>query len=342
MNTPQSTVGPNRRIGFSLLEIIVVIGIIAFLLSITVTAVSSFSHSAREAATATTLLKIQKLMQQRIDGFEAWVTLQKRNQTFDKQVARKRIDLQRFGVYGLKEQSLEILVRKDLFRYYFPQHQRDVAPDWFITTHPVWNTLKTNGSFVAAAHTAETESSELLYFALTATEVFGVPPVDASEFRAAEVADTDHDGLLEFVDAWGKPLRFYRWPTRLFNHDNRISSRPLRVNSTLLFKGLPAPHPLNYHPQDSLYRDPDDALGRIKGDYLRIPAFRKVFTPDNYHSIDTFHIPLIVSAGADGQFGLIGHLATASSDDTNPSDYELVDAITDNITNRNRRAGGGQ
>ena len=24
--------------------------------------------------------------------------------------------------------------------------------------------------------------------------------------------DTDGDGLPEFVDAWGEPLRFYRWP----------------------------------------------------------------------------------------------------------------------------------
>jgi hypothetical protein len=31
-----------------------------------------------------------------------------------------------------------------------------------------------------------------------------------------EVADTDGDGLFEIVDAWGQPLRFYRWPTRLF------------------------------------------------------------------------------------------------------------------------------
>src|SRR5262249_38680487 len=27
-----------------------------------------------------------------------------------------------------------------------------------------------------------------------------------------EVQDTDNDGLPEFVDAWGEPLQFYRWP----------------------------------------------------------------------------------------------------------------------------------
>ena len=29
---------------------------------------------------------------------------------------------------------------------------------------------------------------------------------------AKEVQDTDGDGLPEFVDAWGQPLQFFRWP----------------------------------------------------------------------------------------------------------------------------------
>ncbi|MDA1013111.1 MAG: type II secretion system protein [Planctomycetota bacterium] len=354
MNAPQSVAHRRSRIGFSLLEIIVVIGIIAFLLSITLTAVSSFSHSAREAATATTVLKIQKLMQQRIDGFEAWVNLQKRNQTFDKRIDQKRLELQQIGVYGLKDKTLEILVRKDLLRYYLPQHRFDRPQnDWTKPTtwsrHPVWDALANKHPWNSALHHPSTESSELLYFVLTETEVFGVPPVDSGEFRSAEVADTDNDGLLEFVDAWGNPLRFYRWPTRLFNSDNNIGTEPLRSHANLLFKGLPAAHPLKYWPQDALYRDPDDGLGRIKGDYLRIPAFQNVFTPYNYHSIDTYHAPLVVSAGADGVLGLLEMTADTDAEWksyisnlghlVNPSDY---DALTDNITNRNRRAGGGQ
>lgn len=348
-----------RRAAFTLIEILVAIGIIAFLLSITITAVSSFSGSAREAATATTLLKIQKLMQQRADGFEAWITLQKRNQSFDKRINQKRVELQNLGVYALKEETLDILVRKDLFRYFFPQHQFDrPQKDWSRqntwSRHPVWVALTKKPGWQPASHTPQTESAELLYFVLTETEVFGVPPVDEGEFRSSEVADTDGDGLLEFVDAWGNPVRFYRWPTRLFNHDNSIATPPLRDEANILIKGLPAPHPLGLWPQDLLYRDPDDGLGRIRGDYLRVVPFRNVFTQYNYHSIDTFHAPLIVSAGGDEQLGLLertddsaaawvayiqglGHLARPANDDNTVTD----DAVTDNITNRNRRAGGG-
>jgi hypothetical protein len=38
------------------------------------------------------------------------------------------------------------------------------------------------------------------------------------DFTDKEVRDTDHDGLPEFVDAWGQPLQFYRWPI-LFHSD---------------------------------------------------------------------------------------------------------------------------
>src|SRR5262249_30854885 len=32
------------------------------------------------------------------------------------------------------------------------------------------------------------------------------------DFGPTEVKDTDGDGLMEFVDAWGEPLLFFRWP----------------------------------------------------------------------------------------------------------------------------------
>jgi prepilin-type N-terminal cleavage/methylation domain-containing protein len=64
-----------------------------------------------------------------------------------------------------------------------------------------------------ANHTHETARAELLY----ALVVNGSGPLGAifneQDFkRDVEVRDTDGDGLLEFVDGWGKPLQFYRWP----------------------------------------------------------------------------------------------------------------------------------
>jgi prepilin-type N-terminal cleavage/methylation domain-containing protein len=63
-----------------------------------------------------------------------------------------------------------------------------------------------------AAHKHKTARSEVLYALL----VEGSGPFGSvfsrDDFTDKEVKDTDGDGLPEFVDAWGEPLQFYRWP----------------------------------------------------------------------------------------------------------------------------------
>jgi prepilin-type N-terminal cleavage/methylation domain-containing protein len=63
-----------------------------------------------------------------------------------------------------------------------------------------------------ANHDHSTARSEMLYALL----VEGRGPLGSvfnpDDFTDKEVQDTDHDGLPEFVDAWGKPLQFFRWP----------------------------------------------------------------------------------------------------------------------------------
>ncbi|MGP0068121.1 MAG: type II secretion system protein [Isosphaeraceae bacterium] len=63
-----------------------------------------------------------------------------------------------------------------------------------------------------ANHTHITARSEMLYALL----VEGRGPLGSifnrDDFTDNEVKDTDQDGLPEFVDAWGQPLQFFRWP----------------------------------------------------------------------------------------------------------------------------------
>jgi prepilin-type N-terminal cleavage/methylation domain-containing protein len=79
----------------------------------------------------------------------------------------------------------------------------------------------TNGASATAAaaistfianHSHETARAEMLYALL----VEGSGPLgnvfSAGDFKDTEVQDTDGDGVPEFVDGWGKPLQFYRWP----------------------------------------------------------------------------------------------------------------------------------
>ncbi len=70
-------------------------------------------------------------------------------------------------------------------------------------------------SYVSARlvkHTHKTARAEVLYALL----VDGLSPLGSAfsrdDFTSREVQDTDGDGLPEFVDAWGEPLQFFRWP----------------------------------------------------------------------------------------------------------------------------------
>ena len=69
----------------------------------------------------------------------------------------------------------------------------------------------TTYSTVPTNHQILTESSECLYLILSVE-------TPGSSFRVDQIPDrfrrdTDGDGLPEFLDAWGNPLQFYRWPT---------------------------------------------------------------------------------------------------------------------------------
>ena len=76
-----------------------------------------------------------------------------------------------------------------------------------------WTQAQIDGVLARLAnHTHKTARSECLYALL----VGGVGPLGSvfspDDFGPNEIGDTDQDGLPEFLDAWGEPLQFYRWP----------------------------------------------------------------------------------------------------------------------------------
>jgi prepilin-type N-terminal cleavage/methylation domain-containing protein len=94
-------------------------------------------------------------------------------------------------------------------------------------------TIKTN----LAAHTHNTARSEMLYAIL----VEGQGPLGSvftrDDFSSKEVGDTDGDGLPEFIDAWGHPLQFYRWPI-YYSNDLSASATISSSAGSYIQKGL--------------------------------------------------------------------------------------------------------
>ena len=420
--------------GFTLLELLIVITIIGVLMGLSVSVMFGITSQAEEAATITTVRKIDALLQQRIEAFDRSFTGNRKLAA----VSNMGLLLASQNIYDVRDEVKEILAKKALFRFEFPQRmdeRRFGDPNAVVNAVPtaipstifravaaptarqqliIEGNLTPNEDQIRdrvilnwSKHRPETESAALLHFSLLTSGSFGVGAVDGDRFTSSEVADTDGDGLPEFVDAWGQPLRFYRWPTRLIdikapnpfvpvlslpadNTDTRVIAGPERELASLLFKGLsppPLPLPHGVTPRDLLLTDPDDAVGRLYSELERLDgtlgsAFSVEFNEGKYHTPETYHTPLIVSAGKDEALGLyeptdidydvngnsagdpgeetaagyidnsfqgiLGNLAqykgTFVTNDGNaitetPS-AAVRDQVLDNLSNRNRRAGG--
>jgi len=415
---------PRSPQGFTLLELLIAMVIIAILMSLTLLVMNGLTDQALREATKATVQKINGLLQQRMQSFDRAFKHKRREKAI--QLVYNELDLIIQTATGRlssfeRKPAIPILARKLEFRFQFPQRVQDRlnAPDFNIfdeervwrDPEPVGPDLNVPGlptslyetiafpvartqlisegqtpSLAAvntrvttnwANHNRNTESAELLYFALVRSENFGASTAGADEFSASEIADTDNDGLPEFVDAWGNPLRFYRWPTRLVDHDAPVPFAPDFSNQNddtdtrvvtanerrvagILLKGLP-PAPATFggvQQREFLLMDPDDPIGLL---YTLLEDPRHIdmglqdfINEDTFHTIDTYHTPLIVSAGVDATLGLYEPWRTepgilgilAQPDGTNfqtgnsfPT-QTVEEAMLDNITNRNRRAGG--
>ena len=115
------------------------------------------------------------------------------------------------------------------------------------------------------------QSAECLYLIMTTG--FGDENSDGQAWHTRDVADTDKDGMPEFVDGWGTPIEFIRWPAGFYSE-------------------LQPVNPLNGEHDPSTSPDPFDPRG-----IDRVPPSSGANPPPpRGYSI----FPLIVSAGPDG------------------------------------------
>ena len=439
--------------GFTLLELLIVVAIIALLAALTIAVMTGITDQAREEATKTTIIKIQTILEQRIQAFDRAYRGAREDAAIRATVrlladnSNGRFDRFLSQVAGEPQEAppqIRALAKKASFRFEFPQSRRDLnastgAADDDLPSQLLVNVLgpravtsleadghnqsdsgfqsllndrvdemwqqhldheelvanSTGGTASVGSNASfhSTESSEFLHFIIFHGSAFGIPGASADEFRESEIADTDGDGLPEFVDGWGNPLRFYRWPTRLidptapspFDPVFETQNDPTEVDLTpsddsdgnlrrvtlwerelaeVVMKGLPpAPTPLGSStPRDLLLTDPDDPVGFLYT-FLEDPALKAMgvrifdeFNEENYHTPDTYHAPLIISAGpdemlglrepndisgGDGIFGNLAQYAGTTVDNPDPNAVSgVVDSLFDNVSNRNRRAGG--
>jgi len=79
------------------------------------------------------------------------------------------------------------------------------------------------------------ESDELLHMIVTRGPVADSDVV--AHFRPDEVGDIDGDGLLEFIDGWGRPISFLRWPVGFASPVQPIAGTLLGIDTMVSEKG---------------------------------------------------------------------------------------------------------
>ncbi len=349
------TTKPRRRArGFTLIELLVVMGIIIFLVAVMAMVMRNFITTAKEAKTKAILTKLDGLITKRVNDLTLAIKAQ--DTSGSKYIAQ--VD----PIWGLSPLQLagnyppraKVLGHKLLFRNAFPQNLAEATAAGI--------TLPSN--YNSSNDSPETQSAEALFLSLTQGSSFGPPTVDATDFKSGEIDDTDNDGLKEFVDGWGQPIRFYRWPTRLFRPappGSETTAQSLN-NGNYVYGVKVPPSKGNTNPGASAYyngqvgisanlffssipftdlgKDPGDPLGitmgatwTYNGNVPMTPA--KFETTYPKQTPDTWSLPLVVSAGIDGVLGIYEPHDTAHFGHLAQPNYSELDGMLDNFSNQN-------
>lgn len=334
---------PSRRqAGFTLVEVLVAIGLIVLLAGLLLATMRGVLGNAKESSTRVTLKKLQEILEQRATEFN----IAESNAPASR---RQEPCLPVDADSGLKS----IVERKRKFREAFPQRYQDLY-DAFGNRTRLGQVFDVKYLSKAPSGVDETnlDSAELLYLIVNEGTTHGSETTDSDQFGAQEVTDTDGDGFPEFVDAWGQPLRFYRWPTRLIrpadtatptnfpNTDSVKTSLPRVETEYWLMLGSKSGD-INTLSRDQ--EDPTSAIYRMMGaDIATIQQVELDASPPDtctFHTPDTYTAFLVLSGGPDMQPGLyepddtanFGHLAQPKV--ALPDLGSNSDTLSDDITN---------
>lgn len=309
----------HRRPSFTLVELLVVIAIIAIMAGMVMFTLASAQQDALRTRTRGTIDKINQVILERWEGYRyRSVKLPISSEALQKKLVSARLVA-----------TLRSLFLKDMMRMELPDNYLDLA--YFPTKHMgydsspgrEYNVLRNyfgmgqipEGKTVVdqpskpprPSWAEEYQASECLYAIVAHSTSGGGSALEG--FVASEIGDVDGDGFPEFIDAWGEPIGWIRWPAGFESLLNQS------------YKNIQPP------------QDAFDPL-RTADEWNTPPATPKPWTV----------VPLIISAGADGEFGIalpenafavtktifLGGTGAPEVGQTIPGE---ADKITDNVSN---------
>jgi prepilin-type N-terminal cleavage/methylation domain-containing protein len=313
---------PARR-GFTLVEILVTITILGMMASMLLLAVQAANNSAKVAKTKATITKINHFIMLRYDSYRTRrlalnvVSYASKNYASggtptNTQVARARVN------------AIRDLMRMEM-------------PDWWtdITTPPLLVDTSISGTPTTAlspsltqrylnayktalnldpTDTASFQSAKLLYMiVMSDTEA-------AHEFASNEIGTVDGSGLPVFLDGWGNPIFFLRWP---------VGFLPIFHADTDLQSGDPVVDHDPFDPHGAMSNGPDSTLQTNNSNITSPPNKH----PDSYYNANYAVYPLIYSAGPDGYTDIaVPNTPTISDQLTTNLDIDPYQTYQDSTT----------
>lgn len=274
----------HSRPSFTLVELLVSISIIGVMAGMVLYTLAGAQQDSLRSKTRSTIEKINAVMLERWEGY--------RYRSVKLPISSEA--LQKRWISSRQVAQLRSLFLKDMMRMEMPDSYVDLAytPTALnlpLTTGPVdfksspgreYNVLRNYfdlGQITEDAPPATEmvkpvrrpwsvryQSAECLYAIVAHSTVGGGSALES--FHASEIADIDGDGFPEFVDAWGEPIVWIRWPAGYASQLNQD------------YKSVPDA----FDPLRTAFQWDDDTLTQ------------KPWTL----------VPLILSSGSDRQFGI--------------------------------------
>jgi prepilin-type N-terminal cleavage/methylation domain-containing protein len=234
------------RGGFTLVEMLVTVTIVAILAAMVFGAMTAAENTAKIAKTRATIVKLHRLIMARYESYKT-----------------RRIPIDMFlradtnnpinpAMTPAEMAQVRLDAIREIMRMELPERASDVVnrPDGNAVapfTTPGWSKISSNTSgrkvpptSVYQAYysywqqqesqgrtwrdtTANTHTSaECLYLIITMA-----CPGGREQFSESEIGDVDKDGWPEFIDGWGRPIYFFRWAPgfiRAYGADSALQS----------------------------------------------------------------------------------------------------------------------
>ena len=180
---------PPSRVGFTLIELLVVIAILLILAGVLLFALAGVAETAREARTRSLISKIDNVI---MAQYQTYMT--------------RRVPVDTTNMSPKEAASARLQALRELIKYELPDRYLDITANPVVVPRTALSKVYKGG--LLGDRSEDYEEAECLYLIVAALSENGV----MEHFSGSDIGDKDNDGMNEFIDGWGQPIKFLRWP----------------------------------------------------------------------------------------------------------------------------------